>query len=153
MKQSKVKQNYDRARRFLNTFRFIDDLIIFNDADEFLKSFHEIYPKELELKKENISNDAATFLDMEILIKDKKFLYNLYDKRDNFGFDIVRFPYKSSNIPSKTFYSTIGAETLRICHASSTSSSFLESTEPSYARMIKEGANTTDTKRIFVNNI
>ena len=33
------------------------------------------------------------------------------------NFKIVRFPFRSSNMPNKMFYSTICAEILRICRA------------------------------------
>ena len=46
------KSDYGRVRR-LNTFRFIDDLTAANDYGEFERSFKEIYPPELTLKKEN----------------------------------------------------------------------------------------------------
>ena len=141
--------DYGRARRFLNAFRFIDDLITLNDSDEFQRSFAEIYPPELELKKENTRNDRATFLDMEINIQDNRFVYNLYDKRDYFNFTIVRFPFKCSNIPSKIFFSTIGAETLRICKASSTFAGFLESSKPFYSRMLRQGAKSSNIKNVF----
>ena len=33
-----------RARRLRHVFRFIDDLQTMNDNDEFMNSYHEIYP-------------------------------------------------------------------------------------------------------------
>ena len=111
------KSDYGRVRRFLNTFRFIDDLIAANDYGEFERSFKEIYPSELTLKKENEVDTESTFYDLEINVSDRKYNYKLYDKRDTFNFSIVRFPYKESNIPIKMFHSTIGAEILRICRA------------------------------------
>ena len=54
------------ARKFKNTFRFIDDLITVNDSGEFEKLFIEIYPPMLTLKKENLSNLCAKFLDLHI---------------------------------------------------------------------------------------
>ena len=35
-----------RVGRFLNTFRFIDDLTVLNDGDEFKRQFKEMYPSE-----------------------------------------------------------------------------------------------------------
>ena len=69
-------------------------------------------------KKENNGQLDATFLDLEaaIIPEEGRISYHLLDKRDDFNFLIVRFPYACSNIPSKIFLSTIGAETLRICH-------------------------------------
>ena len=50
----------------------------------------DIYPKELGLT----SDDAVTsthYLDLDLEIVDEKINYNLYDKRDAFGFKIVNF--------------------------------------------------------------
>ena len=51
-----LKTDPARARKFRHVFRFIDDLISFNDDGEFTKSFREIYPPEMEVKQENIIN-------------------------------------------------------------------------------------------------
>ena len=65
-----------------------------NDSNEFEKLFKEIYPSMLELKKENVSNFSASYLDLFISIVNRRF-----DKRDAFNnFDIVRFPFRCSNI-------------------------------------------------------
>ena len=93
-------------------FRFIDDLSAVNDSNEFELHHNEIYPEELQLNRENKDSKQASFLDIDITIKDKKFVTSLYDKRDDFPFSIVRMPYKCSNIPSTVFYSSIGAEIL-----------------------------------------
>ena len=134
------KSDYGRARRFLSTFRFIDDLIAANDYGEFERSFKEIYPPELTLKKENIIDTEGTFYDLDIAVKDGIFDHKLYDKRDAFNFSIVRFPYKESNIPAKMFHSTIGAEILRICRATSSYTSFIQCCKPFILRMTKQGA-------------
>ena len=65
------------------------------------------------MKKEDNGTQAATFLDVNIKIKDSKFETKLYDKSDNFSFYIVRFPIRSSNMPTKMLYSTIRAEVFR----------------------------------------
>ena len=143
------KSDYGRVRRFLNTFRFIDDLIAANDYGEYEKSFKEIYPPELTLKKENDEDTNATFLDMEITVLNGKFDHKLYDKRDAFNFSIVRFPYKESNIPTKMFHSTIGAEALRISRATSSYKSFIDCSKPFISRMIKQGANQYSIQHVL----
>ena len=146
------KTDYGRAKKFLNTYRFIDDLTPLNDNGEFERSKSEIYPQELECKKENDGLLEATFLDLEasIIPEEGRFDYHLYDKRDGFNFFIVRFPYACSNIPSKIFLSTIGAETLRICRASSCFEHFIRFCQPFYSRMINQGANVREIKSVFV---
>jgi RecG-like helicase len=141
--------DYGRVKQLNYTFRYIDDLIAINDNDEFEKSYEEIYPSALTLKKENINNSSATFLDMNISIINNKFDHKLYDKRDTYNFSIVRFPYKHSNIPSKMFFSSIGAETLRICRATSDYNNFLKSSSPFKHRMKNQGANATSINLIL----
>ena len=88
----------------------------------------------------NSNNLDASFLDLDIKVKDGKFQVDLFDKRDSFPFTIVRMPYKSSNIPSNIFYSSICAEALRIARASNNSNSFSSSIKPLVTRMLKQGA-------------
>ena len=43
------------ARNFENVFRYIHDLLAINDNGEFERSYRNIYPPELALKKENVN--------------------------------------------------------------------------------------------------
>ena len=43
----------------------------------------------------------------------------LYDKRDDFNFSIVNFPYLCSNIPSSPAYGVFVSQLIRYCRASS----------------------------------
>ena len=52
---------------------FIDGLLSLNDDSTFEKHYKDIYPTELELKKENNSNSYALFLDMYIYIENADF--------------------------------------------------------------------------------
>ena len=74
--------NLIKARKFCNIFRFIDDLNSIHDGGEFESSYSNIYPKELHLGKENNGKHEASFLDLDIKIKDGKFHFGIFDKRD-----------------------------------------------------------------------
>ena len=63
----------------------------------------------MELKIEH-HGQHATFLDLEINIRQGIFVYKLYDKRDTFPFFIVRMPDLTGNIPSSMFYGSILSE-------------------------------------------
>ena len=52
--QRKFRTN--NVRKINNSFWFIDDLLSLNDDSIFEKHYKDIYPTELELKKENNSN-------------------------------------------------------------------------------------------------
>ena len=85
---------------------------------------------------------ALSFLDLGLQVEDNIFKSNLYDKREAFKFSVVRMSYKSSNMPYKMYYSTISAEILRICRATSHYPSFLKSVRKLILRMRKQGAET-----------
>ena len=73
-------------------------LISYKRFKEFIS---DIYPKELTISETTESTSIASYLDL-LLIRDKSnnITTKLYDKRDQFGFHIVNFPFMSSNIPS-----------------------------------------------------
>ena len=104
------KNGLIKARKRCNIFRFIDDLNSNNDGGEFESNYSNICPEELQLGKENTDKDEVSFLDLNIKIKDGRFNFGLFDKRDSFPFSIVGMPDKSSNVPSSIVYSAIGAE-------------------------------------------
>ena len=57
--------------------RFIDDLTTLSDSGEFERSFKEIYPPELVLNKENLSNNERSFLDLLIKVENNQFSMQL----------------------------------------------------------------------------
>ena len=94
------KNDLIKARKLFNIFRFIDDLNSVNDGREFESNNSNIYHEELQLGKENTDKHEANFLDLNIKVKDGKFHFDLFDKRDSFPFSIARIPDKSSSVPS-----------------------------------------------------
>ena len=110
-----------------------------NDGGEFGRSYQLIYPDELELKVEHSGNHAS-FLNLDITIKDGIFVYKLYDKRDAFPFSIVRMPYTSSNIPENIFYSAMVGEFLRIARSTLLYQDFLPRVTELIQRLNNQGA-------------
>ena len=94
----------DFARSFNLCSRYIDDLIVFNNK-KFLDYLKEIYSSELTVEKANKSDHLADYLGLTFIIDSGgKLSTRLYDKRDDFDFHIVNFPFLSSNIPSGSSY-------------------------------------------------
>ena len=62
-----------KARHFDSTKRFIDDLYVINDGEEFRRSICEMHPTELELKVQH-QRDHATFLDLDITTEEVTFI-------------------------------------------------------------------------------
>ena len=140
------KSNNILARKFGQVFRYIDDLLALNDGGSFESYYKDIYPEELQLNKENADSSSTNFLDLTISIENGVFVTRLDDKRDHFGFSITRLPYRESNIPCKMFYSSIAAESLRICRATTTSYNASLSVQALVKRMAKQGGDMSRMK-------
>ena len=53
----------------------------------------QIYPSELQLNKANTSDTKAAFLDLHLSISNDIVSKRDVDKRDDFDFEIVNFPF------------------------------------------------------------
>ena len=110
-----TKTNYSAARKFNRTRRFIDDLHTINNDGELEKHHKEgkIYPQEMQLNRENESNQKANFLDLDEEIIGKEITVNVYDKRNSFNFEIINYPDLSGNIPKKAAYGVFTSQITR----------------------------------------
>ena len=82
------------ARKLNNTMRYIDDLLTLN-SNRFECAIDDIYPPELQLKKTTDCPTALSYLDVMITIDNGIYSTAVYDKRDNFNFNIVNFLKRS----------------------------------------------------------
>ena len=58
-------------------------------------------------------NQKASFLDINIEIIDKKFVTSLYDKRKDFNFKIVNYPFLCGNVPKRPSYGVFLSQVVR----------------------------------------
>ena len=64
----------------------------------------QIYTTKLQLNKANSSDTEAPFLDLNLSIKNGIVSSKIYDKRDDFNFEIVHFPFLDGDDPRSPFY-------------------------------------------------
>ena len=77
---------------FNTTSRYLDD--IFNIINVYFDNMlSHIYPSELQLNKANTTDTEAAFLDLYLSISNDINSTKIYDKHDNFDFEIVNFPF------------------------------------------------------------
>ena len=96
-----------------HVFRFQDDLISFNDNGYLESCIANIYPVEMIVNKTNISVSKSNFLDMTISIYRGKFYFSLYDKRNDYDFDVISFPFLNGNIPKGQSYGVFISQLVR----------------------------------------
>ena len=94
----------------------------------------DMNPEDLVLNIENDGNHA-TFFNLDIDIENDRYVYKLYDKRNNLNFKITKMPYLSSNIPSRVFYSAVFSECLRIMRCNMLYKDFILKIRELYSRM------------------
>ena len=73
---------------------------------------NRIYPSELQLNK-------ASFLDLHLSISDGFVKSKIYDKPDDFDFDIVNFPLLDGANPRSAYYGVYISQLIRFARVSS----------------------------------
>ena len=104
---SNVKYNLSNNKRYL------DDLLVINCA-EFIEISKNIYPQELILEPSYGMGHSDHFLDLNINISNNnKLVFKLYNKTDDFNFEVINFPFLESNIHSNITYSAYYSQLFR----------------------------------------
>ena len=85
---------------------------------------NRIYPAELQLNKAYSSETEAPFLDLNLSISNGTVSTKIYDKRDNFDFDIVYFSFLDGDVPRRASYGVCISQLIRLASASSNVSDF-----------------------------
>ena len=111
--ESTYKSKYLIAKKLCKTFRLIDDITSVNSDGCFETYFNLIYPESLELNRENSDDSSACVLDLDISIVDGKFKCGIYDKRDDFNFNIVQFQPLCCNQASSILYGIFTSQIIR----------------------------------------
>ena len=74
---------------------------------------HRIYPAELQLNKANASDTEAAILDLNLSIHNDTVSTKIYDKRDDFDFDIVNLPFLDGDVPRRPSYGEYISQLIR----------------------------------------
>ena len=72
--------------------RYLDELLSIDNI-YFDQMVHRIYPAELQLNRANSSDTETLFLELNVCKSNGTVSTKIYDKRDDFDFDIVNFPF------------------------------------------------------------
>ena len=80
---------------------------------------NRFYPPELQLNKANTSDTEAPFLDLYLSISNGFVSSKIYDKRDDFDFDIVNFPFLDGDFLRSTSYGVYISQLIRFARLSS----------------------------------
>ena len=96
----------------------MDDILKINNV-YFDNMVSQIYPSELQPNKANTSETEAAFLDLHLSIFNDIVSTKIYDKREDFDFDIVNFPVLDGDVPRSMSYGVYISQLIRFAGASS----------------------------------
>ena len=121
------KKNEKRLAPYFNfTFRYIDGILSLNNS-RFGDFVDRIYLIELEIKDTTDTDRYVSYLDLHLEIDSEgRLRTKLYDKRDDFNFPIVNFPFICSNIPAEPAYGLYICQLIRYSTARGLYQDFLD---------------------------
>ena len=88
----------DIIEAFNSASRYLDDLLNI-DNPYFEQMVGQIYLTELQLNKANSSDTEAPVLDLNLSITNGIVSSKIYDKRGDFNYEIVNFPFLDGDVP------------------------------------------------------
>ena len=111
-KQADVIDAFNTTSRYLDGILNIDNVYFDNMVSQ-------MYSLELHLNKANTSATEAAFLDLHLSISNDIVSSKIYDKRDDFDFEIVNIPILDGDVPRFTSYGVYISQLIRFARVSS----------------------------------
>ena len=128
----------DIIEAFNSTSRYLDDLLNI-DNPYFEQMVGQIYPTELQLNKANSSNTEAPFLNLNLSITNGIVSSKIYDKRDDFNFEIVNLSFLDGDVPRSPSYGVYFSQLIRFARVCSNVYAFNNRNLFLTAKLLKQG--------------
>jgi len=128
-------------------FRYIDDILSLNNKN-YSNFLHLIYPVELVVKDTTDSPDSASYLNLEHDINGT-LTTKLYDKRDEFNFPIVNYPFLDNNISSSPAYGVYMSQLIRYSRTCNSYRDFLHRSVLLTRKLLNQGFIETRLRSIL----
>ena len=139
----------DVIEAFNSTSRYLDDLL--NIDNNFFDSMvNRIYPSELQLNRANVSYAEASFLDLHLSKSDGFVKTKIYDKRDDFDFDIVNFPFPDGDVPRSAAYGVYISQLIRFARVSRHVEDFNNRNKVLTAKLLRRGYRYHKLRKAFL---
>ena len=133
---------------FNSASRYQDDLLNI-DNNFFDIMVNRIYPLERQLNKANVSDAEASFLDLHLPISDGFVQTKLYDKRDDFDFDIVNFHFLDGDVPRSASYGVFISQLIRFARVSRHVDDFNTRSKVLTAKLLRQGYKYHKLRKAF----
>ena len=104
---------------------------------------------ELQFNKANTSDTEAPFLDLHLSISNGFVSSKIYDKRDDFDFDIVNFPFLDGDVPRSTSYGVYFSQLIRFARVYSHVADFNVRNKSLTAKLFQQGYRYHKLRKTF----
>ena len=131
-----------------STSRYLADLLNI-DNPYFEQMVGQIYPTELQLNKANSSDTEAPFLDLNLSITNGIASSKNYDKRDDFNFEIVNFPFFDGDVPRSPSYGVYISQLIHFARVCSNVDYFNNRNLFLTAKLLKQGYKYHKIRKAF----
>ena len=138
----------DITDAFNTTSRYLDDILNINNV-YFDNMVSQIYSSELQLNKADTSDTEATCLDLHLSISNYTVSTKIYDKRDDFDFEIVNFLFLDDDVPRSTSYGVYISQLIRFARASSHVADFNTHNKLLTQKLLKQGYRYHKLRKTF----
>ena len=133
---------------FNTTSRYLDN--IQNISNVYCDNMvSQIYPSELQFNKANTSDTEAAILDLNLSISNDLVSTKIYDKRDDFDFEIVNFLFLDGGVPSSTSYGVYISQLICFARASSYVADFNTRNKLLAQKLLKQGYGYHKLRKTF----
>ena len=138
----------DIIEAFNSTSRYLGDLLDI-DNPYFEQMEGQIYPTELQLNKANSSETEAPFFDLNLSITNGIVSSKINDKRDDFNFEIVNFPFLDGDVPRSLSYGVYISQIIGFGRACSNVDDFNNRNLFLTAKLLKQGYRYHKIRKAF----
>lgn len=141
------------ARKFARTFRLIDDVLSV-DNDVWEGEVEGMYPSQLTLNRTGGGEGdgaAVQFLGMDIRYTGRQVVMDVFDKRKEFPFPVIRYPHMDSLIPAGIPYGVWTGQLHRYFRICSLLDDFLKHCLHLARVLVSKGCKIPRLCRVFAN--
>ena len=110
---------------------------------------NHIYPPELQPNKANTSDTEAPLLDLHLSISSGFVSSKIYDKRDDFDFYIVNFPFLDGDVPRRPSYGVYISQLISFARVCSHVDYFNTRNKCLTAKLLKQGYRYHKLRKAF----
>ena len=105
------------------------------------------------MNKANISDTESPFLDLHLSVSNGFVSSKIYDKRDDFDFDIVNFPFLDGDVPRRASYGIYISQLIRFARVCNHVKEFNARNKDLTAKLSNRAIGTINFETPFLNFI